>query len=146
MSKAKLEVILSAKEVRISNKISKPKTVTHEGQVYQIGESYLFSDNRIDFSLAKLVGIKKNVYPFRADDGDGYRYINEVSALKDMGTITPAPIKLVDGAAYMFSFEDSEGAGLYVEDEHCLYMVGCQYSVENCTNIRPMAVVEGRKL
>ena len=52
----------------------------------------------------------------------------------------PAPIELVDGAAYMFSFEDSEGTGLYVEDEHCLYMVGCQYSVENCTNIRPLTL------
>jgi hypothetical protein len=54
----------------------------------------------------------------------------------------PAPVDLVDGNAYMFSFEDSEGAGLYVEDEHCLYMVGCQYSVENCTNIRPLTLAK----
>jgi hypothetical protein len=116
------------------------KTVTYEGKVYQIGENYLFSDDGTDFSLAKLVRIKKNDWPFGTDDGDVYRYIHEVSALKNIGTITPGRIELIDGNAYTFNYQGSEGVGLYEEGEHALYMVGCSYNLENCTNIRPMTV------
>ena len=61
---------------------------------------------------------------------------------KAAGVITPAPIQLIDGAAYMFNYQGSDFIGLYEDDEEILFMVGCTYSLENCSNIRHMAVVE----
>jgi hypothetical protein len=120
----------------------KIKTVTHDGQVYQIGENYLFSDDGTDFSLAKLVRIKKNDWPFGTDDGDVYRYIHEVSALKNIGTITPAPIELVDGAAYMFDYDGRkiDRVGVYDELSSRFYFPIGHSPASFCTNIRPMTV------
>jgi hypothetical protein len=119
------------------------KTVTHEGQVYQIGKNYLFSDDGTDFSLAKLVRIKKNGWPFRTDDNDLYRYIHEVSALKSMGTITPAPIELVDGAAYMFNSHKNnllDAIGIYSKYHNTLTTFKNLCTAFDCTNIRLMTV------
>ena len=117
------------------------ETVTHEGNVYEIGKHYLFGNT---YQLHKLLGINsESDYPFRVlDKGqeNGFTKIHLVDL--DEGTITPAPIELIDGAAYMFDYQGSEFIGLYEDDEKILFMVGCTYNLENCSNIRPMKVVE----
>jgi hypothetical protein len=124
--------------------MSEIKTVTHDGKVYQVGENYLFSDNGTDFSLAKLVGIKKTDWPFKTNDGDVFKYIHEASALENIGTITPAPIELVDGAPYMFNIYDNTYVGLYKSQIKAFCRESNNSSkiafANDCTNIRLMTV------
>ena len=133
------------------SKMGDVKTVTHDGNVYQIGKNYLLSDNGTDFSLAKLVGIKKTDWPFQTNDGDVFKYIHEMSALKNIGTITPEPVPLIHGKAYTFDYTLSGGVGvtgtvgIFDKRQKCFAVIGRSVAFEDCKNIRPMAVVEDAK-
>jgi hypothetical protein len=125
----------------MENKMSEIKTVTHEGQVCQIGKNYLFSDNGTDFHLAKLVGIKKGKWPFQTNDADVFKYIHEASALKDIGTITPAPVKLDHGKAYTFDYFDNKHVvGVYDNKDDDFIGADDCFEPRDCTNIRLMTV------
>ena len=128
--------------------MSEIKTVTHEGKVYQIGQDYLFSDDRQSFFYGKLHKINSSSHrPFLLF-GDTHRNINycfikEVPASERMGTITPAPIELVDGAAYMFnSIEDNllDAIGVYSKVHNTLTTFKNLCAAFDCTNIRLMTV------
>ena len=122
--------------------MSEVKTVTHEGKVYQIGSVYEFSDGGKDWEVDDLVSVvRRGIYPFESRREE-WKLIRKVNST--IGTITPEPIELIDGDAYMFSYRGDEGIGLYEEDESLFFMVGCSYNLEDCTNIRHMTVTESK--
>jgi hypothetical protein len=120
--------------------MSEIKTVTYEGKVYQIGKLYAFSDDKgVDPLIDRLSSIS-NLY--NDDEGNGWKYIKAIAPSK-IGTITPAPIELVNGAAYMFnSHEDNllDAIGVYSESHNTLTTFKNLCAVFDCTNIRLMTV------
>ncbi len=121
--------------------MSEIKTVTHEGQVYQIGGVYEFSDEGIYWyvdSLISIDGSKK--HPVKGGCWE-WKLIKE--SKRKIGTITPAPVELVDGAAYTF---DGRGcnrhhAGIYDERQGIFSISQGQWvDLESATNIRLMTV------
>ena len=127
--------------------MSEVKTVTHEGQVYEIGKHYLFGNSS---KLHKLLEINsKSEYPFRVlDKGqeNGFTKIHLVDL--DEGTITPAPIELVDGAAYTYhlnslsdpEFKGLDMIGIYKKSVDRFIRNDGFTSAECCINIRLMTV------
>jgi hypothetical protein len=119
------------------------KTVTHEGNVYELDKHYLFG---ISQQLHKLLKIDKlSDYPFRVmDKGDenGFKTMHLVDL--DAGTITPAPIDLIDGNAYMFNVQGNEVIGLYSSDDETLTSARYCLHYSMMSNIRPMTVAESK--
>ena len=136
----------------MESKMEDIKTVTHEGQVYEIDQEYFFSNDGTHLVYGRLKAIcPKSSYPFEAHDGSLCKYIGLIQDCKNMGTITPAPVPLVPlvhGKAYTFDYGDWKNViGVYSKageflgfSEHC----NIHRSID-CTNIRPMAVVQGVK-
>ena len=115
------------------------KTATHEGNVYQIGKHYAFSDDGKEWELDILEGFdEEDAHPCHGEL-EIWRLIRIMES-SELGTITPVPIELIDGAAYMFDYQGSQGVGLYEKDKDSFFMVGYSYNLENCTNIRLMTV------
>jgi hypothetical protein len=118
------------------------KTVTHEGKVYQIGGVYEFSDAGKDWAVDELLAVgERGAYPFEARKFE-WELIREVNCT--IGTITPAPIELVNGAAYMFDSDDTVWLGFYSEIQNSFYdRLSNGVKISNfkyCTNIRLMTV------
>ena len=120
----------------------KDDTVKYKGNAYQIGKYYLFSDGGEywDYNILKNIDMVSE-FPFVNVVGVRYSLIKEVHASKDLGTITPAPIKLVDGSAYMFDYKDIQNrCGVY-DEYHSRFIHAKGYTlVFFCTNIRRMIV------
>ena len=120
--------------------MSEIKTVTYEGNVYQIGGVYEFADWGDNWHLDVLESIEREKdYPFYAD-GNGWKLIRESKS--KIGTITPAPIELVDGAAYMFNVRGGrQYVGIYDEGQDIFSISQGQWVyLEKATNIRLMTV------
>jgi hypothetical protein len=137
--------------VELAEDTSKPVTVTHEGNVYEVGKRYVFTDSLPlgdDFTVSRLNFIYvPNSDPSYVFDSEGlpYRYAVSLSEINlDTGTITPAPIELIDGNAYMFDYEGKQTIGLYYKLNDMFYMSDFSLSVKKCTNIRPMTVAESK--
>ena len=119
------------------------KTEEYMGNVYQIGEAYLFSDHLdapdAEWRLGRLVGFHvKDRCPFRTRGGLCYNYIK---AIPSVGTVTPAPVDLIHCNAYMFDYNDgSSYSGIYDADSLRFYFVRGHVTVSSCTNIREMTV------
>jgi hypothetical protein len=116
------------------------KTVTHEGKVYQIGGIYEFSDSGDYWTIDELLSIEGTVgYPFKVKDCE-WSLIRE--AKSKIGTITHAPIELVNHNAYMFNIKGDEVIGLYCSDTETL--TGGRYCLHYLavSNIRLMTVEE----
>ena len=127
----------------MENKMSEIKTVTHEGKVYQIDQDYLFSVRGTTWVYEKLTGIDySDSKPFCTASNE-WLYIKEVPASENMGTITPAPIELVNGAAYMFDPHNTkllDVIGLYEKNNNQFYFNGRHVVLAHCSNIRLMTV------
>jgi hypothetical protein len=124
--------------------MSEIKTETHLGKVYQIDQEYLFSSDGTHLVYGRLKAIcPKSSYPFEAHDGFLCKYIGLIQDCKDQGTITPAPIELVDGAAYMFDLA-TQWVGFYVKERNSFFSGRSSGNkiagVSECTNIRLMTV------
>tara|TARA_R110000803_G_C11817399_1_gene301505 strand:+ start:118 stop:660 length:543 start_codon:yes stop_codon:yes gene_type:complete len=134
----------------MESKMDDIKTVTHEGTIYQIGKAYLVDDGDGNWILIVLRSVvSSSSLPFR-DSLMGYRACKNAPA-DSVGTITPAPaplVPLIHGKAYTFDYGDWKNViGVYSKageflgfSEYC----NIHRSID-CTNIRPMAVVEGGK-
>jgi hypothetical protein len=127
---------------------SKPVTFTSHGKIYELDKEYLFGNDGINLVYGRLVSIcAQSSYPFQSDSGKLYKYIGMLSNCKDQGTITPAPIDLIDGNAYMFNINGT-WVGFYRECRNCFFtqlVNGNKIaSVNECTNIRPMTVAESK--
>jgi hypothetical protein len=124
--------------------MSEIKTVTHLGKVYQIDQEYLFSNDGTHLVYGRLKAIcPKSSYPFEAHDGFLCKYIGLIQDCKDQGTIIPAPIELVDGAAYMFDPHNTkllDVIGLYEKNNNQFYFNGRHVVLAHCSNIRLMTV------
>ena len=124
--------------------MSEIKTETHLGKVYQIDQEYLFSNDGTHLVYGRLKAIcPKSSYPFEAHDGFLCKYIGLIQDCKDQGTITPAPIELINGAAYMFNYHENRKSviGVYDDESKRLYFTkGMWREVSSCTNIRLMTV------
>ena len=121
------------------------KTVVYEGNVYEIGKGYLFGKSLI---LGNLTAIDSGpLFPFKFLDLKGMESgageIHLVSV--DAGTITPAPVELIDGNAYTFKHP------AYKKPVVGIYNVGTERFIASnlatltrtCTGIREMIVKEG---
>jgi hypothetical protein len=126
----------------MENKMSEIKTETHLGKVYQIDQEYLFSNDGTHLFYGRLKAIcPKSSYPFEAHDGKFSKYIGLIQDCKDQGTITPAPIELIDGAAYMFDYRASKDViGIYSVCTETISSIGDDFVSKYCTNIRLMTV------
>jgi hypothetical protein len=117
------------------------KTVTHEGQVYQLEKPYLFSISGVTWFYAKLIDIDGGCSKPFCTKFKEWRYIKEVSASEEFGTITPAPIELIDGAAYMFDLA-TQWVGFYVKERNSFFSGRSSGNklagVSECKNIRLM--------
>jgi hypothetical protein len=122
--------------------MSEIKTVTHEGNVYEIGKDYLFSLNKLDWTYAKLTDIDGGYEKVFCTQSYEWRYIKEIPASRTMGTITPALIELVNGAAYMFDSKFIRDAvGIYCKSSHRMYFTeGMFVEAEWLENVRLMTV------
>tara|TARA_R110000782_G_scaffold214008_1_gene301906 strand:- start:511 stop:894 length:384 start_codon:yes stop_codon:yes gene_type:complete len=127
--------------------MSDNNTVMHEGNVYEIGKHYLFGNSH---QLHRLLKIDKfSGFPFRVLDKGQENGFTKIRLFDlDTGTITPAPIYLIDGNAYMFDVRDNTFLGFYRASRNSFF-----YEIENgnkiagaseCTNIRPMTVAESK--
>ena len=124
--------------------MSKIKTVTHDGQVLKISKLYAFSNDHKHNCERRLKSVDKSntKYPFDDHAGVSWRYIKAIDS-SELGTITPAPIELVDGAAYMFNPHNTkllDVIGLYEEDNNRFYFNGRHVVLAHCSNIRLMTV------
>jgi hypothetical protein len=140
--------------IELAEDTSKPVTVTHEGNVYEVGKRYVFTDSLPlgdDFTVSRLNFIYvPNSDPSYVFDSEGlpYRYAVSLSEVNlDAGTITPAPIELIDGNAYMFDLA-TQWVGFYIEDRNSFFSGRSNGNkiagVSECTNIRPMTVTESK--
>ena len=119
------------------------KTVTHEGQVYQIGKRYIFCDELSGMLfIDELVTIEADKRLSFEGVHARYKYVVN-QPLDNMGEITPAPIELVDGAAYMFDWIErpmKNSVGVYDLNSQRFYFVSGHILSSYCTNIRLMTV------
>ncbi len=133
----------------MENKMDEVKTETYKGNTYQIGKDYLFSDFNVVWVHSQLTSLaSNNFYPFRTGDFS-FQFIKEVPASENMGTITPAPVPLIHGKAYTFNCLDGKDiTGLWSHRDSAFLCISANkfnYRTTECTNIRPMAVVETLK-
>jgi hypothetical protein len=120
------------------NKMSEIKTVTYKGKVYQLGGVYEFSDKGRDWALDELLYLDEGKdLPFCTREYE-WQLIREASY--SMGTITPAPIELIDGAAYMFDYAGRQLIGLCNVSTEQFLTTESRILYSYCTNIRLMTV------
>jgi hypothetical protein len=123
------------------NNMSEIKTVTYEGKVYQLGGVYEFSDKGRDWALDELLYLDEGKdLPFCTREYE-WQLIREANY--SMGTITPAPIELINGAAYMFDPHNTkllDVIGLYEKNNNQFYFNGRHVVLAHCSNIRLMTV------
>jgi hypothetical protein len=123
---------------------SKPVTVTHEGNAYEIGKPYLFSMSGVTWSYDNLIDIDGGYSKPFCTKSKEWHYIKEVPTSENMGTITPAPIELIDGNAYMFDYKHVSYIGLYDQPSFRFIQANGFTLSTHCTNIRPMTVSESK--
>jgi hypothetical protein len=126
--------------------MSEIKTVTYEGNVYDLEGIYLANDIGSGegnlWTTIRLISINpKSTHPFRVSDREGWKYITVIRSPQTFGTITPAPIKLDHGKAYTFDYRASKDViGIYSVCTETISSIGDDFISKNCTNIRLMTV------
>jgi hypothetical protein len=133
--------------IELAEDTSKPVKQEYEGNIYQIGQDYLFSINGETWSYGSLTDIDGGYSKPFCTKHKEWRYIKEVPASESMGTITPAPIELIDGNAYMFNPHNTtllDVIGLYEKKTNQFYCNGWSIILAHCSIIRPMTVAESK--
>jgi hypothetical protein len=124
--------------------MSEIKTETHEGNIYELGQDYLFSDNKVHWTYGALTDLDGGYDRVFCTVDKEWLYIKEVPASENMGTITPAPIVFDHGKAYTFDCVDGRDViGLYSKNIRCFIALNEDdntYLASDCTNIRLMTV------
>jgi hypothetical protein len=94
---------------------SKPKLLTVNGMQYEIDKAYDFSqyEDFRDYSKLNLTGIDENDGMFETEHS--FWSHCRVSRNLILGTITPAPVDLVDGAVYEFVTKFGKYCGFYLK-------------------------------
>lgn len=126
----------------------KNETIEYSGKVYEKGKLYFFYDDDKKLGgVYKLTDICRfyDELPFNSLDAKGETgcFIRCVEVKDNLGTITDAPVELVDGAAYMFNTRPRKTlTGLYIKVGDRFVLNNGTISKEYCTNIREMVVVD----
>ena len=127
----------------MNNKHIEPASKEYQGQLYQLDQGYLFSNNQKHWMFTFLIDIDKTCNQAFVTSQQSFLYIKKLPASENMGTITPAPIELVDGAAYMFDWIErpmKNSVGVYDLNSQRFYFVSGHILSSYCTNIRLMTV------
>ena len=119
------------------------KTVVYEENTYKIDAPYLFSVYGKRWIYGILRGIDTSYEKPFCTNGDEWLYIKEIPNATN-GTITPAPLFLINGNAYTFKYHASKKpiVGIYNDTTRQLITNQSIYSTNLCTDIREMAVKE----
>ena len=125
------------------------KTIEYKGMVYEIGKYYLFGDYENDISkYRKLKDIdpdKEN--PFEDERGEEFMYIKQLPSSDNFGTITDAPVELVDREIYLFDYNNGSSGMVgsvmrYCKSSNHFYFDNTYFDAKHCSNIRKMGVIE----
>ncbi len=123
-------------EYKREYEMDKVETVTVDGMVYQLNELYVMHNgSENDQQVHELCEISESGN-FIDENGSHWGFAANAIML---GTITHAPINLVNGKAYIFSCNGRDDiVALY--DELCLafYTQYMSWGVRDCTNIIPL--------
>jgi hypothetical protein len=112
----------------------------HEGNIYEFDQDYLFSNDKFNWTYGALVDLDGGQDKVFCTFDKQWLHIKEVPASENMGTITPAPIELIDRAAYMFDYKHASYIGIYTSPPHRFIQVDGFTLSSYCTNIRLMTV------
>jgi hypothetical protein len=138
----------SLAEYRLANKeVLKVENKTDEvdGMVYEINKYYCFTDllgSAVTYDKLVSVDLWGSEYKFISSSGSSWKHCTCMAS--EVGTITQAPVKLIDGEAYMFDFNESKGLIGILDtitkygSEHrvlCMPKLDEKYNAEFCTNI-----------
>ena len=125
-------------------KLTTQVTAEFNGKIYKLGALYIGSDN----TIFKLTDIHNG--DFRGVDVSGNIYQDDwLIAIEDshfsgveIGTVTKAPLELINGQAYQFENRLIEVLiGIYNSDRNILSVEqGRYFDVEAATNIKPLKV------
>jgi hypothetical protein len=118
------------------NKESKPELDTVDGMQHEIGKLYEFSDDPDFRSYALLILTGFDGSRFSAD-GFKWKRCREINPSK-LGKITPAPIDLVDGAAYAFEYQDEDMLGRYHKGTNRFIIGNSNVKRAKVKNITPL--------
>ena len=123
------------------------KTVTHKGNIYEIGKPYMFRDSDEDeWVSGQLEEVElSSLSPLFTSNLFCAPY-SQIRALEfsDLGTIKKAPAELVAGDVYMFNISSFGGLlGRYGEDG-CIQCGYDRFDPADCTNIKKMVVEESK--
>jgi hypothetical protein len=136
---------------KLAEDTSKPVTQEYQGNVYDLEGIYLANDIGSGegnlWTTIRLNSINpKSTHPFRVSDREGWKYITVIRSPQTFGTITPAPIDLIDGNAYTFDYHKNRkpAIGVYSKSNETFLTVSDDHFAFNCTNIRPMTVAESK--
>ena len=114
--------------------LPKVETVEIDGMVYEIGKVYEFSDSGEAWFVETLISVdEESNYPFEIER-DWYKYCREFKSRNNIGTITPAPTKLIDGEAYTFDCQGETRIGFKLGEFFKIDKY-TKFSIEYCTNI-----------
>ena len=117
------------------------KTIEHERKVYQVGTVYEFSVDGEDWGADILEDIHRySRYPYETRSGINFKFIRACEA--SLGTITDAPVKLIDGECYQYTDRCGiEQKGLFVAEYGIFYRAGhWSDDVNGCSNIKLLVV------
>ena len=136
------------------NAMVKPKfeEVTYEGSVFQMSKIYACS---VTGRIGTLRAFDKSKrYPFvlsiKVELGTETIHCVGLILVSECGTITEAPVLLIDGKAYQFEYKGDEYIGIcYTSEKHGSTHVMLESPVDNaktnskyCTNIKLLGVVK----
>tara|TARA_R110002126_G_scaffold83783_1_gene204226 strand:+ start:2404 stop:2946 length:543 start_codon:yes stop_codon:yes gene_type:complete len=137
--KGRPEVCYQASNFELAPEI---ETVEHDGQSWQIGKLYAFSDVKDDDAcISRLASISPYdpQRPYGDIEGFTWKYIKAMDP-SELGTVTPAPVELIDGAAYTFKRKGVTRIGVFNEHTKRFIRSDGWVLVSECTNIRLMTV------
>jgi hypothetical protein len=126
----------------MSDKHIDPATKEYQGQLYELDQGYLFSNNQKNWMFTFLINIDKTCSHAFVTSQQSFNYIKALPASEHIGTIIPAPIELDHGKAYTFDYGNRlDAVGVYDKCEKRFYHLrGMYFGFEGCTNIRLMTV------
>jgi hypothetical protein len=145
--------------VELAEDTSKPvytQEMHDKGELPAVGMYFNCSDEvNYDTRIDDFKG--KEVEVIAVSDFFGKKVITFYHSTKGLGCgnflkswvhpITPAPIELIDGKAYMFDesgYQKKDCVGLYEKFRHKFHLTNYAVFVNDCTNIRPMTVTESK--
>ncbi len=126
------------------------KTVTHEGKAYQIGATYEFTDSdkgrHWELGILNDYASDEEGVGFQSKTGNKTEWFKHIRLQQaPVGTITEAPIELIDGAAYEFDYNNGvtgmqDAVMRYRKSGDCFYFGNTILERKHCTNIKLLTV------